>query len=204
MTDLKNGARKVSPISEAEIEATLAPQAGSAPQAEAANDVTAQPDIDLIAVLEAEKLDLKDKLLRTLADMENLRRRTLREVEDARQYGATKFAADMVNVVDNLQRALESIPADDLAKADGAFRALIEGVELTERDMMKSLERHNVKKLEPVGQKFDPNLHQAMFEAPDDLVPKGNVMQVMQSGFTISGRSLRAAMVGVSSGPAKV
>ncbi len=197
MTDSKNSARKVSPVTEAEIEATLAPQAS------ADNDVNAQPEIDAIAVLESEKLDLKDKLLRTLADMENLRRRTAREVEDARSYGATKFASDMVNVVDNLQRALSSIPSEDLLKAEGAFKALIEGVELTERDMMKSLERHNVKKLEPVGQKFDPNLHQAMFEAPDDLVPKGHVTQVVQSGFTISGRSLRAAMVGVSSGPVK-
>ncbi len=197
MTDVKNGARKVSPVTEAEIEATLAPQT------DAANDANTQPEIDPIAVLEAEKLELKDRLLRTLADMENLRRRTEREVADARNYGVTKFAADMVNVVDNLQRALESIPAEDLSKADGAFKALIEGVELTERDMMKSLERHGVKKLEPVGQKFDPNLHQAMFEAPDDLVPKGHVTQVVQSGFTISGRSLRAAMVGVSSGVAK-
>ncbi len=159
---------------------------------------TAQPDP--VAILEAEKLDLKDKLLRTLADMENLRRRTEREVADARAYGVTKLAADMVNTVDNLRRALESIPVDALASADGAFKALIEGVELTERDMLKSLDRHGIKKLEPMGQKFDPNLHQAMFEAPDPEMPKGYVMQVIQSGFTIGGRSLRAAMVGVSAG----
>jgi molecular chaperone GrpE len=193
MTDSKNSAQKVSPITEAELEAALETSVAEA----------VMPEVDPIAALEAEKLELKDKLLRTLADMENLRRRTEREVADARNYGVTKFAADMVNVVDNLQRALTSIPEQDLAKADGAFKALIEGVELTERDMMKSLERHNVKKLEPIGQKFDPNLHQAMFEATDELVPKGNVMQVVQSGFTISGRSLRAAMVGVSSGAAK-
>ncbi len=185
---MKHADHKQSPITEAEIEAALEPQ----------------NELDPIAVLEAEKLELKDKLLRTLADMENLRRRTAREITDARSYGVTKFATDMVTVVDNLQRALESIPADDLVKADGAFKALIDGVELTERDMMKSLERHGVKKLEPMGQKFDPNLHQAMFEAPDNIMPKGHVMQVVQSGFTIGERSLRAAMVGVSSGSPKV
>ena len=160
----------------------------------------ADPQAELIVALEAERTDLKDKLLRTLADMENLRRRTEREVADARSYGVTKLATDMVNVVDNLRRALESIPADALAAAEGAFKALIEGVELTERDLLKSLERHGVKKIEPKGEKFDPNLHQAMFEAPDADAPKGHVMQVVQPGFVINGRSLRAALVGVSSG----
>ena len=136
--------------------------------------------------------------------MENLRRRTEREVSDARNYGVTKLATDMVTVVDNLRRALESIPGDALAVADGPFKAFIEGVELTERDLLKSLERHGVKKIEPRGEKFDPNLHQAMFEAPDPETPKGHVMQVVQPGFVISGRSLRAALVGVSSGGAKV
>ncbi len=196
MTDVKNGEHKAKPVTETEAAMTTAesgtPELAAAPE-----------PIDPIATLEAEKLDLRDKLLRTLADMENLRRRTEREVTDARNYGVSKFAADMVNTVDNLRRALESIPAEAYINAEGAFKALIEGVELTERDMLKSLERHGVKKLEPVGEKFDPNLHQAMFEAPDATIPKGHVMQVVQSGFVIAGRSLRAAMVGVSSGAPK-
>jgi molecular chaperone GrpE len=192
MNNVKNAAHPSEPISDTEINETLESLASAPPQ-----------EVDPIAVLEAEKLELKDKLLRTLADMENLRRRTEREVADARSYGVTKFAGDMVNTVDNLRRALESIPDEALSAADGAFKAFIEGVELTERDMLKSLERHGVKKLEPVGQKFDPNLHQAMFEAPHAEIEKGHVMQVVQSGFVIGGRSLRAAMVGVSSGVAK-
>lgn len=164
----------------------------------------ADPQAELVVALEAERNDLKDKLLRTLADMENLRRRTEREVADARNYGVTKLATDMVTVVDNLRRALESVPADALGTAEGPFKALIEGVELTERDLLKSLERHGVKKIDPKGEKFDPNLHQAMFEAPEPDTPKGHVTQVVQSGFTINGRSLRAALVGVSSGGPKV
>ena len=159
---------------------------------------------EVAAALESERNDLKDKLLRALADMENLRRRTEREVADARNYGVTKLATDMVTVVDNLRRALESIPPDALAAAEGPFKALIEGVELTERDLLKSLERHGVRKIEPHGEKFDPNLHQAMFEAPHEDMPKGHVMQVVQPGFTISNRSLRAALVGVSSGGQKI
>ena len=162
------------------------------------------PPADPMATLEAERNDLKDRLLRSLAEMENLRRRTEREVADARNYSVTKFATDLVGTVDNLRRALEAIPADAAASADGPFKALIEGVELIERDLLKSLERHGVRKIEPKGEKFDPNLHQAMFEAPDPETPKGHVTQVVQPGFTIAGRSLRAALVGVSSGGPKV
>ncbi|MBY0611587.1 MAG: nucleotide exchange factor GrpE [Beijerinckiaceae bacterium] len=171
---------------------------------EAAASASAGSQAELMAALEAERNDLKDKLLRTLADMENLRRRTEREVADARAYGVTKLATDMVTVVDNLRRAIESIPSEALGAAEGPFKALIEGVELTERDLLKSLERHGVKKIDPKGEKFDPNLHQAMFEAPEPDTPKGHVTQVVQPGFTINGRSLRAALVGVSSGGPKV
>lgn len=164
----------------------------------------ADPQAEIILSLETERTELKDRLLRNLAEMENLRRRTEREVADARSYGVSKLAGDMVNVVDNLRRALDSIPTEALLAADGAFKALIEGVELTERDLLKSLERHGVKKIEPTGEKFDPNLHQAMFEAPDPETPKGHVTQVVQAGFVINGRSLRAALVGVSAGGPKV
>jgi len=159
---------------------------------------------DALTAMTAERDDLKDRLLRTLAEMENVRRRTEREVADARTYAVSKFAGDMIGVVDNLRRALEAIPADVVAAADGPFKALIEGVELTERDLLKSLERHGVKKINPHGEKFDPNVHQAMYEAPHTEHPKGHVMDVVQPGFTIAGRSLRPALVGVSSGGQKV
>jgi molecular chaperone GrpE len=159
------------------------------------------PVIDHVAVLEAEKADLKDKLLRLLAEMENLRRRTEKEVADAKTYAVTGFARDMLAVSDNLRRALESLPAESRGALDAGTLAMIEGVELTERDLTKTLEKYGVKRIEPLGQKFDPNLHQAMFEAPDAVIAKGAVVQVVQAGFTIGDRVLRPALVGVSSGP---
>ncbi|MBF9197002.1 nucleotide exchange factor GrpE [Microvirga terrestris] len=179
----------------------------AAPQAEPANDAAPEaasaPEADPIAVLEAEKADLKDKLLRLMADMENLRRRTEREITDARTYAVANFARDMLNVADNVRRAIESVPEEASKTAEGAFKGLIEGIDLTERDLLKNLERHGVKKLDPHGQKFDPNLHQAMFEIPNAEVPNGTVLQVVQSGFVIGDRVLRPALVGVSKGGPK-
>ncbi len=146
---------------------------------------------------------MKDRVLRTLAEMENLRRRTEREVADAKTYGVTSFARDMLSVVDNLARALEHLPAEARTNADPHLQSMIEGVELTARDLEAALGRHGVKKLEPKGQKFDPNFHQAIFEAPDETVPAGTVSQVVQSGWTIGDRVLRPAMVGVSRGGPK-
>jgi molecular chaperone GrpE len=177
---------------------------GEMPAGEPANDTApASEDSDRIATLEAEKTDLKDKLLRTLADMENLRRRTEREVADARAYAVTNFARDMLNVADNVRRAIESVPEDARAGAEGAFQGLIDGIDLTERDLLKTLERHGVKKLDPQGQKFDPNRHQAMFEVPNPDVPNGTVVQVVQSGYVIGDRVLRPALVGVAKGGPK-
>ena len=177
---------------------------GEMPAAEPADDTApASGESDQIANLEAEKTDLKDKLLRTLADMENLRRRTEREVADARAYAVTNFARDMLNVADNVRRAIESVPEDARAGAEGAFQGLIDGIDLTERDLLKSLERHGVKKLDPLGQKFDPNMHQAMFEVPNPDVPNGTVVQVVQSGYSIGDRVLRPALVGVAKGGPK-
>jgi molecular chaperone GrpE len=173
--------------------------------AEPANDAApaAGAETDPIAVLEAEKADLKDKLLRLMADMENLRRRTAREITDARTYAVTNFARDMLNVADNVRRAIESVPEEDRSTAEGSFKGLIEGIDLTERDLLKNLERHGVKQLDPQGQKFDPNLHQAMFEIPNAEVPNGTVLQVVQSGYVIGDRVLRPALVGVSRGGPK-
>jgi molecular chaperone GrpE len=171
----------------------------AAPQAEAA-----ERDVhSVIEALNTENTQLKDKVLRTLAEMENLRRRTEKEVADARTYATTNFARDMLNVADNVRRALESVPADVAAAAEGALKALIEGIDLTERDLLKTLERHGIRKIEPKGEKFDPNRHQAMFEVPDPSVPNGTVRDVVQSGFVIGDRVLRPALVGVAKGGAK-
>jgi len=167
------------------------------------NDAGTQASPDPIAVLEAEKADLRDKFLRLMADMENLRRRTEREVADARTYAVANFARDMLNVADNVRRAIESVPDEARATAEGAFKGLIEGIDLTERDLLKTLERHGVKKLDPHGQKFDPNVHQAMFEVPNPEVPSGTVVQVVQSGYVIGDRVLRPALVGVAKGGPK-
>ena len=156
-----------------------------------------------LAKLQAERDDLKDKLLRTLAEMENLRRRTEREIADAKAYAVTSFARDMLGSSDNLRRALDSLPADAMKAADAAAKALHEGVELTERELLKTLERHGVRRIDPQGEKFDPNLHQAMFEAPDATIAKGLVSKVVQVGYKIGERVLRPALVGVSAGAPK-
>ena len=160
-------------------------------------------DYEAVVRLLKENEELKDRALRVAADMENLRRRTARDVHDARTYAIANFARDMLSVSDNLRRALDAIPADVKAAGDAGFKALIEGVEITERAMLAALERHGVKKLEPEGEKFDPNFHQAMFEVPNPNVPANTVVQVVQTGYSIGDRVLRPAMVGVAKGGPK-
>lgn len=150
-----------------------------------------------------ELAEARDRMLRTLAEMENLRKRTAREVADARSYGIASFARDVLDIADNLQRALDAVPAEARAAADPGLKALIEGVELTERSLHQALEKNGVKKFDPQGEKFDPNLQQAMFEVPDASVPAGTVVQVIQAGYTIGERVLRPAMVGVAKGGTK-
>ncbi|PSC04935.1 nucleotide exchange factor GrpE [Alsobacter soli] len=165
-----------------------------------------EPERDIHSVIEAlnaENASLKDKVLRTLAEMENLRRRTEKEVADARAYATTNFAKDMLTVADNLRRALESLPAEAAEAADQALKALKEGVELTERDLLKTLERHGIRRIDPKGEKFDPNFHQAMFEVQNPAVPHGSVFEVVQPGFVIGERVLRPALVGVARGGPK-
>ena len=174
------------------------------------SEPTAAPDqasqAEAFAVIEklnAENAELKDRVLRTLADVENMRRRSEREAQDARSYAVTAFARDLLNVADNLERALENLSEEARAAAEGALKTLVEGVELTSRELNTVLGRHGVKKLEQQGEKFDPNFHQAMFEVPDETLPAGTVTQVMQSGWKIGERVLRPAMVGVSKGGPK-
>ena len=180
---------------------TRRPDAAAPAETEAPAAETAGMDPLVAAVQEA--ASFKDKLLRSLADMENLRRRTEREVAEARTYGIASFARDVVGVADNFRRALDTVSPELRATADAGVKALIEGVELTERELLKSLEKNGIRKIEPQGEKFDPNLHQAMYEVPDASVPAGSVVQVVQPGYVIGERVLRPAMVGVSKGGPK-
>ena len=161
----------------------------------------------IVAAMEkliAENAGLKDKSLRLAAEMENLRMRTARDVRDAKAYSVSGFARDTLAVADNLRRALDSLPPESRESHDKGLLNLIEGVELTERSLIASLERHGVRKLEPEGQKFDPNFHQAMFEVPNPDVPNNSVVQVVQAGYVIGDRVLRPAMVGVAKGGPKL
>jgi molecular chaperone GrpE len=174
-----------------------APAKAASDAAGLANEVKQGNELPDAAALAKEVTEHKDKLLRALADMENLRRRTDREVADARAYGVSKLALDVVGVADNLRRALAAA-GDSAALAEGPAKSLREGVELIERDLLKVLERYGVKRFDPAGAKFDPNFHQAIFEVADDSIAAGTVAQVIQPGYMIGERVLRPAMVGVA------
>ncbi|MGF7008527.1 nucleotide exchange factor GrpE [Aminobacter sp. BE322] len=160
-------------------------------------------DYEALVRLLKENEELKDRALRVAADMENLRRRTARDVQDARSYSVANFARDMLTVSDNLRRAIEAVSDEAKAAGGAGLASLIEGVEVTERAMLTALERHGVRKLDPQGEKFDPNFHQAMFEVPNPDVPANTVVHVAQSGYTIGDRVLRPAMVGIAKGGPK-
>ncbi len=171
-------------------------------KAPAAPGEQSAPDpADHVAVALAAAADFKDRHLRALADMENLRKRTEREVADARFYGITAFARDVLAVADNMHRALEAVGPELRQAADA--KALLEGVELTERELLKVLEKNGVKKFSPHGEKFDPNFHQAMYEVPDTDVSPGHVAQVMQAGYMLGERVLRPALVAVAKAVSK-
>ena len=158
-----------------------------------------QQQPDPLAQKDAEIAQLKDQLLRALAETENTRKRAERDRDDTAKFAVSNFARDMLAVADNLKRAVDSVPAD--AKTDNAALAtLLEGVELTDRQVASLFEKHGIQRLAPIDQPFDPNLHQAMFEVPGTGKPAGTVVQVLQAGFTIHGRLLRPAMVGVAKG----
>lgn len=174
---------------------TAAPEA--APQ-----DTPEAPEIDArdleIAQLKEEAAALKDRLLRTAAEMENLRKRAEREKAEATLYAATNFARDLLSVADNMQRALAAMSKDAREQADDVTKNLFTGIEMTERELLSVFQRYNIRKVETVGAKFDPNFHQALFEMPTKDHPPGTVVQEMQSGFAIGDRCLRPAMVGVA------
>lgn len=205
MTDQSENTENENPESEnPEVDLTTehspeqetAPEAGASLEEDTAPAEETQNEQLVIAV--AEIADLKDRLLRAVAETENLRRRAEREKADAANYAMTAFARDLLSVGDNLRRALESIPAEtDLG--DNA-KTLVEGIEMTERELSNMLERHNIKKIDPLGEKFSYDLHQALFEVPDTGKEDGTIIQVMQVGFVIKDRLLRPAMVGVAKG----
>lgn len=149
-----------------------------------------------VAELEEELTTLKDQLLRAVAEAENVRKRSRKQLEDMAKYAATDFAKDMLGVGDNLRRALDSVPEDALEN-DEHLKVLAKGVELTEKGLITVIERHGIKQISPLGEKFDPNLHQAMFQVEDANQPSGTVAQVVQAGYMIHDRLLRPAMVGV-------
>jgi molecular chaperone GrpE len=166
---------------------------------------TEEEEVDETELLKAEVADLKERYIRLAADMENLRRRTEREVKDARVFAISNFARDVLGVSDDLSRAMQVVrdsqnTEDPLASVAG----LVEGIAATERAMITTMERHGVTRVDPLGEKFDPNYHQAMFEVPDATKPNNTVMNVVQAGFKIGERMLRPALVGVSKGGPKV
>ena len=172
--------------------------------AEASPEPQAAPvDAAALEALRAELADTKDRLLRTLAEMENLRRRTEKEVADARLYGVTSFARESLALADNLRRAIAAFPVKAKEELEPHVAALLEGVELTERDFLSRLARFGVKKMEEGDNRFDPNKHEALFEIPDENRPAGTVAQWVEPGYMIGERVLRPAKVGVTKGGPK-
>lgn len=170
------------------------------PEAEEIEDIDSTEDleeVDPVEILQNEVVDLKDRLVRALADQENLRKRGERDRRDAETYGGQKLAKDLLSVSDNMKRALETVK-DEQREAN---KALIEGIELTQRELLSAFAKHKIIPVNPeVGDKFDPNMHQAMFEAPFPDVKAGHILQIMAEGYMIGDRLLRPAQVGVSSG----
>ena len=176
-------------------EADVANGTGSA---EAADESGSDGGEDTLDALLAERDALKDQLLRALADVENMRRRTERELETARRYGHTGFARDLVGAIDNLALALEAAPKDEAARTAEAIDGLVTGLEMSWKEIQATMERHGVRRISPQGEKFDYNFHQAMFEMPHPDHPPGTVVEVVQHGYVLHDRLLRPAMVGVS------
>lgn len=161
------------------------------------SDAEASQDADPLTAMTAERDALKDQLLRALADTENMRRRSEREADTARKYGHTQFARDLVGAIDNLARALASAP-EDKSSLDESVQSLLTGIELSWTEIQSAIEKHGVRQINPVGEKFDYNFHQAMFEVPTNDQPPGMVLEVVQHGYALHDRLLRPAMVGVS------
>ena len=202
--DMQAGAaaQDAAPISDDDLQdvinnATAADAEPESAAAAQASDVEAGQDSDPLTAMTAERDALKDQLLRALADTENMRRRSEREADTARKYGHTQFARDLVGAIDNLARALASAP-EDKSSLDESVQSLLTGIELSWTEIQSAIEKHGVRQINPLGEKFDYNFHQAMFEVPTNDQPPGMVLEVVQHGYALHDRLLRPAMVGVS------
>jgi molecular chaperone GrpE len=182
---------------------TVAPAEETEAPGQEAEAEAAAAQVDPVEELRQKNAELTDRLLRLAAEMENLRKRNERDLADTRAYAITGFARDMLTATDSLSRALMVLPAEARENADPAMQTLIDGIEITEREMQRLLAKHGVTPIEAEGQKFDPHKHQAMFEVPDPSRPEGTVVQVVQAGFAIGDRVLRPAMVGIAKGGPK-
>ena len=191
-----DAAQDVPPITDSDLHNVI-DQAATPEPTEAGDDAVPLADADPLAAITAERDALKDQLLRALADTENMRRRSEREAETARKYGHTQFARDLVGAIDNLARALQSAPEDKTA-LDESVQSLLTGIELSWTEIQTAIEKHGVRQINPLGEKFDYNFHQAMFEVPTNEQPAGMVLEVVQHGYALHDRLLRPAMVGVS------
>lgn len=202
MTEKKN---PETPETEENPEEAVHPEADDTLENDSAEDETVEAAAEQPAPVqeqtpEEEIAELKDKLLRSLAENENLIRRARKDREDASKYAASNFARDMLGVGDNLHRAMDAVP-DELRDGDDATKAFLEGVELTERELLSALERHGIKKLSPLGAKFDHDHHEALFEVPTGDAEPGTIVQVLEDGYIIHDRLLRAARVGIAKAP---
>lgn len=168
-----------------------AQQEPSTPEDSVSNELT-----EKLAQLESALLDSNDKLLRTVAEMDNLRKRSVREREDAGKYAVSSFAKDLLEVADTFQRALQAIPAD--LRQDERINNIIQGIEATERSLLSCFEKNGIKKIEPMDMPFDPNFHEVMFEAPIPGKPSGLIIQIIEPGYVLNDRLLRPARVGVA------
>ncbi|MEE4235289.1 MAG: nucleotide exchange factor GrpE [Anderseniella sp.] len=183
-------------VEELQQAANASAEAGEA--ASPSSKPEAETESDPLQELREENAVLKDRILRAMAETENLRKRAEREKAEATLYAATNFARDLLSVSDSLSKALEMMSAEALEKADESTRNLVAGIELTRRELLNSFQKHGIHEVNPQDEKFDPNFHQAMFEVPGSGKPNGTVVQVVQTGYKIGERLLRPALVGVA------
>ena len=182
---------------EQELNEEASPSFAEETEAETQEAQTEQATEEKALSPEAQIAEMKDQLLRALAEAENTRRRAAKDREEARKFAISSFARDLLSVSDNLRRALEAVP-EDISGSSDHFKNLLTGVEATERALLKTLENHGVKKIEPLDEVFDPNFHEVMFEAPMPDKPAGTIIQVMEPGYVLNERLLRPARVGVA------
>ncbi len=202
--DTPNGdpAAQANAAADADIEAIVQPKAESPASATPGAKDGERTVHDVIAALQAEAADFKDKWVRALAEIDNVRKRLEKEKEDTAKYAITKFARDLVNVGDNFQRAISAVPAG-AAEQDAALKSLLEGVIMTERELLNVFDRYGITRIDPANEPFNPHMHQAVMETERADVASGTVVQVFQAGYMIEERVLRPAMVVVSRGGPK-